>query len=238
MEWQDNAIILSARKHGETSLLLHVFASKHGRHGGLIKGGASAKSRAGLIQPGTKANLAWRGRLPVHLGHFRIHSLETKILPTIFNDPQKVLAVQSFCTLLNLLLPEGEDYPLLYQKSDYFLGALNAPDWLVVYILWEMHFLSAIGYGLDLSRCAGGENNSALIWVSPKSGCAVSEKAGAPWHNQLLPLPPFLLGQEDKNISSAELQAGLNLTGFFIERVLQRLSKHHLPECRQRLVNS
>lgn len=243
MEWQDEAIILSTRKFGEGNLLLEAFTAQRGRYAGLVKGGASTRRRTGMLQPGMSAQLSWRARLVSHLGHFRVDLTESQILSNIFDSPRKLLGLQSFCALLNIFLPQGEPYPQLYQYSKAWLEKLSYPGWLPAYIEWELHILSAIGYGLDLSRCAGGGSSETLIWVSPKSGYAVSEEVGRPWAKKLLPLPSFLrekgenfLREKGETISEQDIVAGLSLTGFFIERALTTLSEKKLPSCRQRLV--
>ena len=69
MEWNDNAIILSTRKHGETSLIVNMITHKHGRYAGLVRGGAGKRNR-GVYQPGNYVRVKWRGRLQEHLGLF------------------------------------------------------------------------------------------------------------------------------------------------------------------------
>ena len=44
MEWTDDAIVLSARPHGETGAILELLTRDHGRHLGLVRGGASRGS--------------------------------------------------------------------------------------------------------------------------------------------------------------------------------------------------
>ena len=43
MEWSDSAIVLSTRRHGESDAILSALTREHGRHMGLIKGGASRR---------------------------------------------------------------------------------------------------------------------------------------------------------------------------------------------------
>ena len=51
MEWSDGAIVLSVRPYGETAAILEVLTREHGRHLGLVHGGASRKTRA-ILQAG------------------------------------------------------------------------------------------------------------------------------------------------------------------------------------------
>ena len=39
VEWTGSGVILSVRKHGETSAIIDVFTEEKGRHAGLVRGG-------------------------------------------------------------------------------------------------------------------------------------------------------------------------------------------------------
>ncbi len=69
MDWTDDGIVLSARKHGETSVIATLLTRAHGRHLGLVRGGAGKKAR-GIYQPGNRVTAPWRARLAEHLGTF------------------------------------------------------------------------------------------------------------------------------------------------------------------------
>ena len=74
-----------------------------------------------------------------------------------------------------------------------------------------------------------------LIYVSPRSGRAVSRDAGKPYCDRLLKLPRFLL-EDDAAPTPADVLAGFALTGHFFERDV--LSPHGLtlPASRTRLI--
>ena len=57
---------------------------------------------------------------------------------------------------------------------------------------FELQLLSELGFGLDLESCAATGSTAELVYVSPKSGRAVSRAAGEPWRDKLLRLPAFL----------------------------------------------
>ena len=61
-----------------------------------------------------------------------------------------------------------------------------------VIVRFELSMLAELGVGLDLSSCAATGATEELIYVSPKSGGAVSRSAGAPYADRLLRLPGFL----------------------------------------------
>jgi DNA repair protein RecO (recombination protein O) len=68
-----------------------------------------------------------------------------------------------------------------------------------------------------------------LIYVSPKSGGAVSRGAGEAWRDRLLRLPPFLRQSEVQGeLTDQDLQDGFRLTGLFLLRhVLEPRGQGH-----------
>ena len=100
------------------------------------------------------------------------------------------------------------------------MASIEKDNWIQLYVLWELQMLTDLGFGLDLSACAATGSQDSLIYVSPKSGQAVSAEAGAPFQNRLRPLPSFLLGEvaEAATPSPDDLAKGLELTGYFLER--------------------
>jgi len=53
MDWRDEGMILSVRRHGESAVILDVLTADHGRHGGVVRGGASRKMKP-VLQPGAQ----------------------------------------------------------------------------------------------------------------------------------------------------------------------------------------
>jgi len=51
--------------------------------------------------------------------------------------------------------------------------------------------LNELGFGLDLTRCAANGTADDLIYVSPRTGRAVSREGGAAYRDRLLALPAF-----------------------------------------------
>ncbi len=68
MDWSDEGIVLATRRHGESGAIVSLLTRAHGRHVGLVRGGAGRAAR-GLYQPGNRVNAVWRARLADHLGH-------------------------------------------------------------------------------------------------------------------------------------------------------------------------
>ncbi len=231
MDWTDSAIVLSARKHGERSLIVQLLTEYHGRHAGLARGGNSTAGR-GLFQTGNLVAAAWRGRLPEHLGTLRCEAVRHNAAHVI-DDGDRLAALTSAAAIAELALPEREPHADIYRSFLSLIVLLIEPVWMPAYVRWELSLLKALGYGLDLSRCAATGRRDELIFVSPRSGRAVSREAGAPYRDKLLRLPAFLLDSSDAD--AVDLRSGLALTGYFLEQHVFAAQNRRLPAARQRL---
>jgi DNA repair protein RecO (recombination protein O) len=231
MQWHDTGIVLATRKHGERALLLHVLTQEHGRHAGLVRGGQSAKRR-GWYVIGNELDLTWRARLSEHLGTYRAE-LEKSHAARFLDDGPRLAALASAAALADATLPDQEPHPRAYRGFLALMAALERDNgWAELYVRWELDLLAELGFGLDLASCAATGRNDNLIYVSPRSGQAVSASAGEPYRDRLLVLPPFLLA--DARPSQAEVADGLALTGFFLERRVIEPHGRKMPAARAR----
>ncbi len=231
MEWTDSGYLLSVRRHGESSGILSVLTREHGRHAGLLKGAFSRKKRGG-IQPGNCFSLTWRGRLSEQLGTFTCE-LDRAHAPAFFQSPARLAGLSSACALVDEVLPERAPAEEIWAGFSALLEHLENGDWPLHYVLFEKALLAYAGFPLDLTACAATGKREDLIYVSPRSGRAVSREGGAPYRERLLPLPRFFLEPEGC-FSQADVLGGLRLTGHFLAReVLSR--RGELPDSRQRL---
>jgi DNA repair protein RecO (recombination protein O) len=235
MEWQDTGTIISVRRHGETSTIVDVLTEMHGRHAGLVRGGAGRKI-APILQPGTQVDAKWYARLDEHLGTYTMEPIRSRA--TILSNRLGLSAMGSVCALVNFAFPERMVFPKLYAVTvDLFDQIAAGGAWLSDYALWEYAVLEELGYGMDLDSCAATGVQQDLIYVSPKSGCAVSATAGADWADRLLPLPRFLRAQTaTKEVT--EVLGALRTTGYFLERRLApALGNRRLPDARARFLS-
>ena len=232
MEWSDQGIVLSARKQGETSAIVTLITRNQGVHAGLVRGGAGKRKR-GDLQPGNLVAAHWRGRLAEHLGSFSCELMRAYAAPFL-DSPDTLSCLSSALALSQSALPERESHPSVYEGLSIVLNSLEGEDWPSVYVKWELGLLGELGFGLDFSCCAATGVSTNLIYVSPKSGCAVSGEAGEPYRASMLALPSFLLEQGVSG-SPSEIVEGLTLTGFFLERhVFGHLNSKNLPAARPR----
>lgn len=231
MEWRDEGIVLSVRKHGETSAVLEVLTADHGRHLGMVRGGRSRRLRP-VLQPGNALGLVWRARLEDHLGLYAVEPLALKA-GLVLADPFKLAGLLTLTTLAQVL-PEREPHPRLYAATALVLDALDADHvWPALLVRWELGLLEELGFGLDLSRCAATGTRDDLVYVSPKTGRAVARGPGEPYRERLFALPPFLLGSQVTPATALEIADGLRLTGYFLERHIFEPRGIGAPEQRQ-----
>lgn len=216
MEWRDEGIILGARRHGETSVILEVMTRTKGRHLGLVRGGRSRRMQP-LLQAGNRVELTWRARLDEHLGMFQVEPLELNAA-RLFDSATAVYGLQMLAAHLRLL-PERDPHAGLYETLAVVIGHLDDPLAAAeLAVRFELLLLEELGFGLDLSRCAATGRSDGLAYVSPKTGRAVSAEAGAPWHDRMLALPAFLLRGSGLRGSPQAIDDAFRLTGYFLAR--------------------
>lgn len=234
MDWQDEGVLIAMRVHGEASAIIEVFTAAHGRHAGVVRGGASRKLAA-TLQPGTQLAVTWRARLEDHIGSYSVEPLQSRA--GLMADRLALAGLGAICAMLRVALPERQAHPALWRATMALLAALeHDPDWLALYLRWEMILLEELGFGLDLTRCAATGSRDDLAFVSPRTGRAVSRKGAGDWADRLFPLPQCLMGQGPA--TPAEIVQGLAITGYFLARELaEGLGNRPLPEARNRLIS-
>jgi len=235
MDWRDHGILLSVRRHGETSAIIDVFTESHGRHAGVVRGGTSRKI-APVLQPGAQLDLAWRARLEDHLGTFHVEPLRSRA-GAAMGSRLALAGLNAVVALLSFCLPEREAHGALYRRTEPLLDLLGQDElWPLAYLRWELALLDEMGFGLDLSRCTVTGVREGLEFVSPKTGRAVSRAGAGDWADRLLPLPPLMLGQGAA--PDEEVAQGFETTGYFLRNKLaEELVHKPLPEARQRFVD-
>jgi DNA repair protein RecO (recombination protein O) len=236
MQWSDEGIVLASRAHGERALVVQLLTREHGRHAGLLRGGQSPKTRA-QWQIGNRLSVTWRARLAEHLGFLSGEVLEAHAAK-LLDDPLRLAALAAAASLAAAALPEREPHPRAYRGLLHLIEVLGADNrWAVAYVEWEMTLLEELGFGLDLSACAATGATADLVYVSPRSGQAVSAEAGAPYREKLLPLPGFLRGESTRP-TPQEVLDGLRLAGFFLEQRVFAPHQRKLPAARSRYVDA
>jgi DNA repair protein RecO (recombination protein O) len=234
MDFTDDGIILSARAHGETAAVAEVLTPHHGKWAGLVYGGQGRKMRP-LLQPGNSVRAEWKGRLADSLGHFTLEMSHARA-GELMQDRLSLAALTASCSVAAAVLPEREAHARSYHTMRILLDHLEDIDiWPALMARWELGLLADLGFGLTLDRCAATGVDENLVYISPKSACAVSAEAGEPYRDRLLPLPGFLRDAATA-ATLADAMNGLDVTGYFIETRILHPANRQLPEPRRRVV--
>lgn len=216
MEWNDEGMLLASRPYGESFKVLQFFTKHNGIHNGLIR--FSKKNNNFEIQPGNQFNIRWKARLQEHLGTFELDLTKNRT-SSFFMNKNCLISFNSITSLIISSLPERERYFNLYKNTIDLIDSLPiSNDWLLNYVRWELLLLNELGFGLDLSKCVVTGKRDNLKYVSPRSGCAVSEQAGENWKNKLLKLPTFLTENQKNLVSKEDIIIGLKLTEYFLRK--------------------
>ncbi len=235
MQWTDEAIVLGVKRHGETSVILELMTHGHGRHLGLVRGGAGTRLR-GVLQPGNQLRATWRARLDEHLGQYSVEGLNLRAARYL-SAAHAVHGVTHLAALCRLLA-EREPHAGIYAALDAILDCLNDPRLAAPMIArFELNFLAELGFGLDLSSCAATGATEDLIYVSPRSGRAVSRAGGEAYRDKLMRLPAFLHTQAEPETAS-DLADAFALTGFFLDRHAYAPRGLPVPEARAHFVTA
>ncbi|WP_137388101.1 DNA repair protein RecO [Rhodoligotrophos defluvii] len=235
MHWREEGVILSVRRHGENGAIVELFTREHGRYLGLVHGARSRLKRP-VLQPGNVVDATWRARLSEQLGTLAVEPVSLKA-GAFMEDAAALDALLSMVALTQLV-PEREAHPRLYDASRYLLEVLDDPAlWPPLMVRWELGLLQELGFGLDLTRCAGGGPDTNLAFVSPRSGRAVSAEMGGPYANRMLRLPGFLRPGGSADYALRDITDGFALTGYFLARHILAPRGMAMPQARLRMVS-
>jgi len=235
VQWADTGVVLGARRHGETSAVVELMTREHGRHLGLVRGGSSAR-RKPMLQVGNLVSAVWRARLDEHLGYYVIEGLDLRAASYL--SMAHALYGLNHLAALCRLLPERDPHQSVFDLLEHTIAHLSDPSLAATLVArFELELLAELGFGLDLDSCAATGKAAELVYVSPKSGRAVSREAGEPWRDKLLALPAFLgADPQGRMPSAAELRDGFALTGFFLARHVYEPRGESLPESRHHFI--
>ena len=235
MEFQDDAFILSARPFGETGAIVEVLTAQHGRYVAHVAGGASRRMKP-FLQAGARAIIQYRARVSDQLGAVTLEPVGEG--PSAFFDDAVALAgLASAPAVTAAALPEREPHPGAFLAFEALCSALVHPDiWPAVYVRFEAGLLNDLGFGLDLTKCAATGSLDNLIYVSPRTGRAVSAEAGEAYRERLLTLPPFMLSAQG-GLAPGDIRAGLDLTVHFLEAFVFGPLNRPVPPARLWLVD-
>ena len=235
MHLTTDAIVCGVIQHGETGTVARLLTPQDGMQPGYVRGGRSRRLRPVLLA-GNIVRADYRSRTDEQLAGLTVELVRSRA--PLLAEPLAAAAIDWTTALATTALPEGQAYPRVHAALDGVLTAIeSAPSariWAAALVRYELLLLSELGFGLDLSACAATGARDDLAWVSPKSGAAVSQAAGLPYADRLLPLPRFLMGGGDADW--AAIRDGLRLTGHFLARDLLTERRARVLAARERLI--
>lgn len=235
MDFQEPAFVLSARAHGESGAIAELLFETHGRFVAHVAGGASRRIKP-FLQPGARVEARYRARVAEQMGSATLEPVGEGP-SALFDDPLALAALSAAAAVTQGALPEREPHPGAFYAFETLTSALALAEvWPAVFVRFEAGLLEALGFGLDLSKCAATGAVDDLVWVSPRTGRAVSRQAGEPYKDRLLPLPPFLLSAQT-GLRPGDVGAGLEITGRFLELFVFNPMNRPLPPARVWLVD-
>jgi DNA repair protein RecO (recombination protein O) len=234
VEFEDEGFVLAARPYGETAAIVDVLTARHGRWAAHVAGGASRRLKP-ILQPGSRVRMSYRARVADQLGSAKLEG-EGEGASALFDDPLALAGLAAAAAVVAGALPEREPHDGAFFALEALVAALARPEiWPAVLVRFEMGLLQELGFGLDLSRCAVTGSADDLVWVSPRTGRAVSAAAGEPYRHRLLRLPPFLLSAQG-GLAPGDIGSGLTLTGRFLQDFVFAPLNRPLPPARARLI--
>lgn len=234
MEFEDDAYVLSARAHGETGAIVELLTARHGKYAAHVAGGASRRMKP-FLQAGARTIVHYRARVSDQLGSAQLEAVGEGP-SALFDDRMALAGLSAAAAVAAAALPEREPHPGVFLAFEALTSALMLPEvWPAVFVRFEAGLLQELGFGMDLSKCAATGEVDDLIYVSPRTGRAVSRKAGEPYKDRLLPLPPFMLAAQ-AGLAVGDVKAGLDLTAHFLELFVFGPVNRPLPPARVWLV--
>ena len=230
-------IVCGILAHGEHGAVVRLLTPEDGLQAGYVRGGRSRTLRPVLL-PGNIVQADYRARSEAQLAALTVELIETRA--GLLGEPLAAAAIDWATALTAVTLPEGQPFPELYAALDGLLGAIEAAPsargWGAALARYEMLLLGQMGFGLDLSACAVTDARDDLVFVSPRSGRAVSAAAGEGYRDRLLPLPGFLiLGGVAEDWG--DILAALRLTGHFLARDVLTERRTGVLAARGRLID-
>jgi len=235
MEFESDAFVLSARSHGETGAIVDLLTEDKGRWVAHIAGGASRKMKP-FLQAGARVIVRYRARTSDQLGSAQLEPIGEGP-SSLFDDPLALAGLSAAAAVAQGALPEREPHPGAFLAFEALLSAFHHSHvWPAVFVKFEAGLLDELGFGLDFSKCAATGSMEDLIYVSPKTGRAVSRAAGEPYADRMLALPPFMLGNQ-AGLREGEVGQGLELTAHFLEQYVFNPLNKPLPPARMWLVD-
>ncbi|MGZ8998473.1 MAG: DNA repair protein RecO [Allosphingosinicella sp.] len=235
MRLETQAIICAVRPHGEHGAVVRALTPSDGMLPGYVRGGRSRRLRPVLL-PGNIVQAEYRARTEEQLAQLSVELVASR--GPLLAEPLASAAIDWTTALTASALPEGQAYKQLYSALDGLLTAIEAAPsarrWGAALVRYELLILSELGFGLDLTECAATGVTDDLVYVSPKTGRAVSQAGAGAYRDRLMPLPAFLGAGGEADWP--DIIQGLRITGHFLARDIMIDRQADVLAARERLV--
>ena len=155
-----NAIYYQKKKFRENANIINIFTKKKGKIDGIVYGGTSRKIR-NYLQISNKLFVSYTSKSENKIGYFKTE-LVKPISPMYFNDKKRTSALTSLCSILNVLLPEGQPNKIVYRSFEEFLSSINLKNWIFLYIFFELNLIKDLGYDPNLEKFKDGNLSTSF----------------------------------------------------------------------------
>ena len=161
MNWEDDCYLISKRKFRENANIINIFTEKKGKINGIVYGGNSRKIR-NYLQISNKLFVSYSSKNENKIGYFKTELIKP-ISPLYFNDKERTSALISICSLLNILLPEGQPNKKIYELFENLINSIHLDNWIILYIFFELNLIKDLGYDVNLSQYINNVDSSSEI---------------------------------------------------------------------------
>ena len=216
---KSEGIVLGKRPYNDFISTVDLFTANRGKIRLLVY---NKILRSCAVEPGNIVDLVWTEKNDNMPKVQEIDLIKSMFL-IAFESHRRLAALNSAISLVYGLLAEGENSEGLYDSLRTLLLMLcsNDPLWQYHYLKFELDFMCCMGFGLNLMSCAVTNSRDNLIYISPKTGHAVSREAGSAYSRLLFAFPDVLRStRRTENPNDKDFFEGLSLVGYFIDKWL------------------
>ena len=160
MNWQEEGFLLSKIKFRENANIINVFTKTRGKVSGIVYGGNSRKIR-NYLQISNKLYVVHSSKNENKIGYFKTELIKP-ISPLYFNDKKRTSALISICSLLNVLLPEGQPNKKIFISFENLINSINFDNWIILYIFFELNLIKDLGYDVNLSQYNNSDDSEII----------------------------------------------------------------------------
>ena len=223
MNWTDEGFLISKTRYNENSLIAELFTKDKGKISGIIFGGTSKKIK-NYLQIGNQLSVNYNTKSENKIGFFKIE-IEKVLSPLYFENSKKLSCIMSAMQLIKILTAESQKNVKIYDLIENFYEILKQPNWLKMYIYWELELLKNLGYDLEF------ENLVTINKIGNETQYITKSS------NKII-VPKFLVNKNEQTEDFKTLMKGLKLVGDYLEKTILKPNNINQPVNRFNFINS